>query len=82
MRKQRPLYAAITLVALTAVAAYVVWASYAGAKEGLGWVGLKSAWPYLLAGVFTVACVIAGFVRLAFFSEKRGYDDGADLNKH
>jgi len=57
---------------------WAVWAVHAGAKVDLGWTGLGSAWPYLLAGVLTVACVIAGFVWLAFFSERRGFDDRAN----
>jgi hypothetical protein len=31
--------------------------------------------PYLLAGAVTVECVIGAFVWLAFYSERRGYDD-------
>ena len=28
------------------------------------------------------AAAIAGFLRLAFFSERRGYDDRADTSRH
>jgi len=78
MRARTALYAGLFLLGLAAFAAWAVWAVHAGAKVDLGWTGLGSAWPYLLAGVLTVACVIAGFVWLAFFSERRGFDDRAN----
>ena len=81
MRHRTIVTAGLALVALAVIAAYVAWAAYAGGKVGLGWAGLRSAWPYLLAGVLTVACVIAAFVRLAFFSDRSGFDDSADVNR-
>lgn len=74
MRK-RPLVLVFTLFALAGMAAYVVWAARAASKLGAGWAGLDTAWPYLLAGVLTVGAAIAGFLRLAFFSQGHGYDD-------
>ena len=71
----RALTAVLALLVLAGVVAYVVWAARAASKLGEGWAGLGSAWPYLLAGVLTVAAAIAGFLRLAFFSQSRGYDD-------
>jgi hypothetical protein len=65
------------LVALAAIAAYIGWAFHAASEIGFGWAGLRPALPYLLAGVVTVECVIAAFVWLALFSERRGYDDRA-----
>ncbi len=65
---------------LVAFALYAAWAIHAGASLGLGWAGLSSAWPYLVAGVLTVGCAIAGFVRLAFYSEQRGFDERAHTN--
>jgi len=75
MRLRRVLALVIVLVALAAIAAYVGWAFHAASRIGFGWTGLRPALPYLLAGVFTVECVIAAFVWLALFSERRGYDD-------
>ncbi len=78
MRGRTPLYAGLFLLGLAAFAAYAAWAVHAGSKVGLDWTGLGSAWLFLIAGVLTVACVIAVFVWLAFFSERRGYDDRAN----
>lgn len=65
-------------LAVLALGAYALWATREGERIGLGSEGLRTAWPYLLGGVLTVGAVIAGFVRLAFFSQRRGYDDRAD----
>jgi hypothetical protein len=70
----------LLFVGVALVAAYAVWAFYAASKIGFGWAGLRSAWPFVLAGSLTVECVIAAFVWLAFFSERRGYDDRAGLD--
>ena len=78
MRGRTPLYAGLFLLGLAAFAAWAAWAVNEGSKVGLDWTGLGSAWPYLIAGVLTVAGVIAAFVWLAFFSERRGYDDRAN----
>jgi len=64
-----------------ALAAYAAWAFYAGSKVGGGWTSLRHAWPYLLAGVLTVAAVTGLFIWLAFYSERHGYDDHAGSNK-
>lgn len=77
MRRRQSLILILSFVGLAAVGAYVTWAVHAAAKVGLGWAGLRSAWPYLLAGALTVEVVIGAFVWLAFFSERRGYDDRA-----
>lgn len=77
MLRRRALVLILLFVAIAAVAAYVGWAAYAGARIGEGWKGLRPALPYLLAGVVTVGVVIAGFVRLVFYSASRGYDDRA-----
>ena len=50
----------------------------AASKIGAGWEGLGSAWPYLAAGVLTAGVAIAAFLRLAFLSQSRGFDDRAD----
>ena len=76
--RNHPLILGVAVIALAIVAAYVVWAVSAASKLGAGWAGLGSAWPYLLAGVLTVGVAIAGFLRLAFWSQSRGYDDRAD----
>ena len=82
MRKRQAVALSLTFIGLAVVASYVVWAVYAAAHVGHGWTGLQSAWPYLLAGALTVGAVIAAFVWLAFFSERRGYDDRAGLDRH
>lgn len=81
MRTRRVVVLGIAFVALAAIAAYAGWAFHAASKIGFGWTGLRSALPYLLAGVVTVECVIAAFVWLAFFSARRGYDDRARLDR-
>lgn len=78
MRRSRIFIALIVLIALLAVAAYAAWTVLAASRLGAGWEGLGSAWPYLLAGVLTVGAAIAVFLRLAFFSARKGYDDRAD----
>lgn len=80
MRWRRALTLCLLFVAVAAVAAYVVWAFQAGARVDHGWAGLRPALPYLLAGVATVGCVIWAFVRLAVYSESRGYDDRAGMD--
>lgn len=77
MRMRRAIIVGLVFFGLAIVTAYVTWAFYRASKTGLGWTGLQSAWPYLLAGVLTVEGVIAAFVWLAFFSQRRGYDDRA-----
>jgi hypothetical protein len=81
MKKRPILLGSLALVAIAAVCAYVIWAIVAASRLGAGWAGLGSAWPFLLAGVVTVGLAIAGFLRLAFFSQSRGYDDRADINR-
>ena len=75
MRWSRILTLGLVFVVVAAVAAYVGWAFHAASKIGRGWAGLRPALPYLLAGAVTVECVIAAFVWLAFYLERRGYDD-------
>lgn len=77
MLRRRSLALVLLFAAIAVVAAYVVWAANAGAKVGQGWKGLRPALPYLIAGVVTVGAMIAGFVRLVFYSASRGYDDRA-----
>ncbi len=72
---RRVLMWTLAFFVLAAVAGYAAWAVSAASRLGEGWAGLGSAWPYLLAGVLTVGAAIAGFVRLAFISEDRGYDE-------
>jgi hypothetical protein len=79
--RSHPLLFAGLLVLLAAVLAYAGWTISAASHLGAGWAGLGSAWPYLLAGVVTVGLAIAAFLRLAFFSHSRGYDDRADQNR-
>jgi hypothetical protein len=81
MRTRHVLTLGILLVALAAVAAYAGWAFHAASAIGFGWTGLRPALPYLLAGVLTVGGVIGAFVWLAFFSERRGYDDRARVDR-
>ena len=81
MKRRTILVGSLALVATAAVCAYVVWAVSAASKLGAGWAGLDTAWPFLLAGVVTVGVAIAGFLRLAFFSQSRGYDDRADMDQ-
>jgi hypothetical protein len=81
MKRRSILWGSLALVAVAAVCAYAAWAISAASKLGAGWAGLGSAWPFLLAGVVTVGVAIAGFLRLAFFSEDHGYDDRADINR-
>jgi len=82
MRKRRAVVLSLTFLGLAAFGTYAAWAFYAAAEVGYGWTGLRSAWPYLFAGALTVGVVIAAFVWLAFFSERRGYDDRAGLDHH
>ena len=81
MRTRRVLALGVVLVALAAIAAYAGWAFYAASGIGYGWTGLRSAMPYLLAGAVTVGGVIGAFVWLAFFSERRGYDERARVDR-
>jgi membrane protein implicated in regulation of membrane protease activity len=76
------LFAVIVILALAGVGVYVLWAVGAASKLGAGWAGLDTAWPYLVAGVLTVGVAIAGLLRLAFWSQRRGYDDRADSSGH
>jgi hypothetical protein len=75
MRKHASL--AVLVACYAGLAAYAAWAFYAGSKVGGGWSAVVHVWPYLLAGVLTVAAVTGLFVWLAFYSEKRGYDERA-----
>jgi hypothetical protein len=78
MPRRNALYLSLFLIGLAAFAAYAAWAVMAGSRIGLGWKGVAAAWPYLLGGVLTVACAIGFASWLAFFSERRGYDDQAN----
>lgn len=81
MKKRSILVGSLALVAVAAVCAYAAWAVAAASKLGAGWAGLDTAWPFLLAGVVTVGLAIAGFLRLAFFSQSHGYDDRVDMDQ-
>ena len=81
MRPSTLIIAALILIAVAGAAAYIAWAAHAASKLGAGWAGLDTGWPYLLAGVLTVAVAIAGFVRLAFWSQSSGFDDRPDVEK-
>jgi hypothetical protein len=81
MKRHSILVGSLALAAVAAVCAYAAWAVSAASRLGAGWAGLGSAWPFLLAGVITVGLAIAGFLRLAFFSQSRGYDDRADIHR-
>jgi hypothetical protein len=74
MRRYRPLVVILVLLAIVGIGAYVAWGVLAAS-------GLGSAWPYLMAGVATVGVAIAGFLRLAFYSDSHGYDDRADIDR-
>jgi hypothetical protein len=78
---RKPAAIGLLVVCYAALAALAAWAFYAGSKVYGGWTSLVHAWPYLLAGVATVAVVTGLFVWLAFYSERRGYDDRAGVNK-
>lgn len=78
MKRRSILAGSLALLAVAAVCAYAAWAIAAASRLGAGWTGLGSAWPFLLAGVLTVGVAIAGFLRLAFFSDSHGYDDRPD----
>ena len=71
---RRPLTLATAVVTLLAC---VAWAVFLVHSSGLDWAGFQQAWPYLLAGVLTVAAATGAAVWLAYFSERRGYDDRA-----
>jgi hypothetical protein len=75
MRKRASI--GLLLVTCAGLAAYAVWAFHAGSAAGGGWASLVHAWPYLLAGVLTVGVVTALFVGVAFYSERRGFDERA-----
>jgi hypothetical protein len=79
MRKHPSL--GLLVVYLAAIVAYATWALYRGSKIGDGWASLLQAWPYLLAGVLTVAAVLGLFVWLALYSDKHGYDARAGRKK-
>jgi hypothetical protein len=81
MNKRTILVGGLALVAVAGACAYVAWAVLAASKLGEGWAGLDAAWPFLLAGVITVGLAIAGFLRLAFFSQSHGYDDRIDTDQ-
>jgi cation transporter-like permease len=70
----------LLIACYVALAGFTAWAFYSGSKTGRGWASVIHAWPYLLAGVLTVAAVTGLFVWLAFFSERRGYDERAGLD--
>lgn len=80
MKRRSILLVSLALLAAAAACAYAAWAIFTASRLGEGWVGLGSAWPFLLAGVLTVGAAIAGFLRLAFFSDRRGFDDRADTS--
>jgi hypothetical protein len=81
MKMRSILVSGLVIVAVVAVSAYVTWAILAAARLGEGWAGLDTAWPYLLAGVTMAGLAIAGFLRLAFFSQSHGYDDRVDMDQ-
>jgi cation transporter-like permease len=79
MRKHPSLILLVTCLAV--IVAYATWAVYQGSKTGGGWTSLVHAWPYLLAGILTVAAVLGVFVWLALYSDRRGYDERVSRNK-
>jgi hypothetical protein len=78
MNKRSILLGVLALLAVAALGACAAWAISETSKLGGEW---GSAWPFLLAGVVTVGVVIAGFLRLAYYSQSRGYDDRVDVDK-
>jgi hypothetical protein len=80
MRWRQALGIALLFAAIAAVAAYLTWAFRAGSRIGPSWATMLPYLPYLFAGVVTVEIVIGGFVWLAIYSERRGYDDRAGVD--
>jgi hypothetical protein len=81
MKTRTILVGSLALVAIAGACAYAAWAISAASRLGEGWAGPGSAWPFLLAGAITVGLAIAGFLRLAFFSDSHGYDDRMDIDQ-
>jgi hypothetical protein len=79
MRKRAAL--ALPIVCFATVAAYAAWAFYKVSKSNSGWASVLHVWPYLLAGVATVAAVMILFIRLAFYSDRHGYDQRAGRDR-
>jgi hypothetical protein len=72
LRKHPSLW--LFLACLAGFAAYAAWVFHKSSAPDAGWTALRHAWPFLLAGVATVAAVIGFFVWLAVYSDKKGYD--------
>jgi hypothetical protein len=79
MRKRIALV--LPILCLAVIAAYAGWAFYRESGIGGGWGSLIGAWPYLFAAVATVAAVMVLFIRLAFYSDRHGYDQRAGRDR-
>jgi len=62
---------------LVGIGLFAAWAFTRGARFAGGWAIMHQVWPYILAGVLTFAAVLGGFVWLALYSDRRGFDTRA-----
>lgn len=73
---RKPLAIVLTVLGLTALAAAIGWAFAATSRLSGDWItDLRPIWPFVLGCVVVVAALTGGFMWLAFYSSRHGYDD-------
>jgi hypothetical protein len=75
MRKNAPVLI-LTALGLAGFGLFAVNAFREGAHLGGGWSNLGPIWPYVAGGILVVAALAGGLMWLAFYSSRRGHDDG------
>jgi hypothetical protein len=70
----------LIITGLSATAAFMGWALYQGSQIGGGWSSLAPIWPYVAGGLIVVGALTGGLMWLAFYSDRKGYDDRVEMD--
>ena len=75
----KPLSILLVFLPVAAIGVFLGWVAFAMRDVGTWDGGSVAMWIAIILGLLTTGGLGAGLMWLAFFSSRRGYDDGPDL---